>query len=171
MALLKAQKENIEADTEQKKVEAAKTAGVDTAAVTKGIEATDTQIQQMKQATKNSELQNSIMEYEKKLKEIEANKANLTQEQYVEQMKTATEKLKDEARSAKVKGNIDEATEKNVVENANLVNQNLTVQIGNTKATTEQTKQATQNLKQDEIQTQQKNKRKQQKHPEQTQQQ
>ena len=67
-------------------------------------------------------------------------------------MKTATEKLKDEARSAKVKGNIDEATEKNVVKNANLVNRNLTVQIGNTKATTEQTKQATQNLKQDEIQ-------------------
>ena len=44
-------------------------------------------------------------------------------EQYVEQMKTATEKLKDEARSPKVKGNIDEATEKNVVKNANLVNQ------------------------------------------------
>lgn len=151
MALLKAQKENIEADTAKKQAETTKTSGADTAAVTKGIEATDTQIQQMKQATKNSELQNSIMEYEKKLKEIEANKANLTQEQYVEQMKTATEKLKDEARSAKVKGNIDEATEKNVVENANLVNQNLTVQIGNTKATTEQTKQATQNLKQDKI--------------------
>ena len=154
MALLNAQKENIEADTKLKLTDAEKKGGVDTDAV-------NTSINAMKQATKNAELQNAIMEYDKTIRAIEANVAGLSQDERLKQIHLATEKLRGEAQSAKAKGHVDEATQQNVITNANLVNQELNVKIGNikastenVKATTEQTKQKTENLKQDEIATQ-----------------
>lgn len=147
----KAQIKNIEANTEKTKAETAKTAGVDTDAVNTAIVA-------LKQSTQNAEMQNQIMEYEKAIKQIEANKANMTQDEIIAQTEIATQKLESETRSAKIKAQIDEATEQNIIKQAQLVNNEMTVKIESgkagieqTKASTEQTKQNTQNLKQDEI--------------------
>lgn len=151
LAMQQAQIANINANTEKTKVDTAKTAGVDTEAVKTGIE-------NLKQATNNAEMQNKIMEYEREIKAIEANTAGRTQEEVIQQVMTATKKLKDEARSAKVKGNIDEATEQNLITGADLANKETQAKItatqAGTKATeasTEQTKQNTKNLQQDEI--------------------
>lgn len=149
--LQKAQIGNIEADTKLKQVEATKKEGVDT-------EATETAITALKQSTQNAEIQAKILEYEAELKRIEANKANMTQDEIIKQTAIATEKLTAEATSAKVKATIDEKTEKNIIQLAQQVNNEMTVKIESgkagieqTKASTEQTKQTTTNLKQDEI--------------------
>ena len=97
-------------------------------------------------------MQEKILEYEKEIKRIEANKSEMTQEEIIKQTKIATEKLEQETRSAKVKGNIDEATEQTIIKNTQLAQQQLTVQIEATKAGTEKTKQETENLKEDEVQ-------------------
>lgn len=155
----KAEIENIKANTEKQKAETAKTAGVDTAS-------TEASINAIKQSTQNAEMQAKILEYEQQLKSIEANKANLTQAEIVQQTQIATQKLADEARSAKVKGAIDEATAENLIRQAELINTETATKIASgkagieqtkaateqTKAGTEQTKQTTTNLKQDEIQ-------------------
>lgn len=145
VALMKAQKENIEADTANKKADTTKTSTVDTDAVTTSINA-------MKQATKNAELQHAIGEYQKKLAEIESNVSGATAEERIAQAKAATDKLQGEAKSATTKGTVDETVQNEIIKNAQLANQELNVRIENTKATTEQTKQNTENLKQDEIQ-------------------
>lgn len=146
-----AQIDNIRANTEKTKVDTTKTAGVDT-------EATKTGIENLKQATTNAEMQNQILEYEKQMKAIEVNIAGQTQEQTIQQINTATEKLKDEARSAKAKGTIDTATQENIIKGAELTNQEQTAKITATKAGTKateagtkQTEQQTTNLQQDEI--------------------
>lgn len=72
-ALQKAQIENIKANTEKQKVEAEKTAGVDTEAVKAGIE-------NLKQSTQNAKMQEGILQYENKIKEVQANIANMTQQ-------------------------------------------------------------------------------------------
>lgn len=142
--LMKAQKDNIEANTEKTKVETAKTAGVDTQEKTGAIA-------KLAQDTANAELQGQIMEYDKQIKSIQANKDNLTQEEYIKQMKIATDKLTSEAQSAKAKGNVDEKSQQNVIEAIRLANEETKTGITNTQATTEQTKQNTANLKQSEI--------------------
>lgn len=87
LELLKAQKENIQANTEKTKVDTAKTAGVDTEAVKTGID-------QMKQQTTNLKLQNEIDQFGKKLAEIETNVANQSQEALIEQNNQEAKLLK-----------------------------------------------------------------------------
>lgn len=142
---------NIKADTEKKTVEANKLRGVDT-------EKTGAEVTNIIQQTANAELNNSIMQFEKTLKEIDANVAGKTQEEIIQQMKTATEKLIAEANSAKAKGEIDQATKDEVIKGAELANEAAKTGIEATKtgieatkAGTEQTKQNTLNLQQDEI--------------------
>lgn len=146
-----AQIENINANTEKTKADTTKTTGVDTEAVKTGID-------NLKQATTNAEMQNKILEFEKQLKGIEVNIAGQTQEQTIQQVQTATDKLKDEARSAKAKGTIDTATQENIIKGAELTNNETAAKINATKAGTEatkagtkQTEQQTTNLQQDEI--------------------
>lgn len=148
----KAQIKNIEADTQLKETEAGKKVGPETDAIRAGID-------NMKQATSNAEIQNSILKYEAELKAIEANKANMTQEEYIKQAALATDKLRGEVKSAGAKGNVDEATQNNLIQLAQQVNNDMNVKIEagkvgieQTKATTAQTQQQTTNLEQDEIQ-------------------
>lgn len=147
----KANIENIKADTELKKTEAQKTAGIDT-------EKIKVEINNLLQTTDNAKMQNSIMQFDKTLKAIEANIAGLTQEEIVKQIQEATKKLTGEAVSANTKGEIDVATKDKIVKAAELTNQATAAGITQTKTQTEaiktgieQTKQTTKNLAQDEI--------------------
>lgn len=149
--LMKAQIENIKANTEKTKVDAAKTGGVDT---TK----TNTEIQNILQATQNAQLQAQIMNYDKELRGIEANVAGKTQEEVIQQIRTATDKLIGETESAKAKGEIDNATMQNIIKGAELANEATAAGITATKAGTEatkagtkQTEQKTENLKAEQI--------------------
>lgn len=132
-ALTEAQIENVKADTEKKKVEAGKTGGVDTQKI--GAE-----IQSILQATQNAELQGKIMEYDKQLRAIQTNVAGLTQDEIIKQIQTATQKLIEETRSAKAKGNIDEATQNNVIKGAELANQATAAGITATQTATQASK-------------------------------
>lgn len=149
--MLKAQIENIKANTEKTKVDTTKTGGVDT-------QKAGAEIQNILQATQNAEMQASIMEYDKQLKAIQANTAGLTQGDIILQIQTATDKLIAETRSAKAKGNIDEATQANIIKGAELANKATEANINATQtgikateATTKQTEQKTENLKQEQI--------------------
>lgn len=108
LALLKAQRENIEADTVKKKVEAEKTAGVDTE-LGKG------QVANLAQQTKNAELQNEIMGIDKRIKALQEDILDATQ--YYEMGKVLEEwrKLSGEARTAAARGDIDTATTEEVI--------------------------------------------------------
>lgn len=153
-----AQIANIEANTEKTKVDTQKTAGVDT-------EKTGAEVQNLKQLTTNAELQNKINNYEKEIKGIEANISNQTQDQVINQINIATEKLKAETQSASAKGEIDQSTKENIIKAADLANQATTTNISATKtgmratetnikateAGTARTQQETTNLQQDEI--------------------
>lgn len=157
MQLLKAQKENIEADTANKQADTANKPlqGANVAAGTINIA----------QQTTNAQLQNTLMGLEAQLKKLEINKEGATQPEVIQQARILTEKIKDEARSARVKGDIDEATENNIIRSAELANQATVAGISATqtgieatkvgmeatKAGTEQTKQKTENLKTEQV--------------------
>lgn len=68
-------------------------------------------IEQLKQQTENAQLQNEINQYEKTIKEVEAKVTQETERDMVYQVKGATSKLLDEARSAYAQANIDQATQ------------------------------------------------------------
>ena len=98
------------------------------------------------------------MEYEKDIKQFEANVANMTQDERIGQAKLLNDKLTGEVQSAKAKGQVDEQTVGKLIENANLVNKQLIEQTkattAGTKATeagTTKTEQETKNLQQQEV--------------------
>lgn len=72
MALIQAQKENIEADTRLKNVDANKKEGVDSQVGLATIES-------IKQATKNAKVQEEILKFEQALKKIDVNVAQQTE--------------------------------------------------------------------------------------------
>lgn len=103
-----AQTELIKAQTRKTETETTKTAGVDTQEATARIE-------QIKQLTKNAKVQAEIANYEKALKEIEANIADKTEWDIIKQATLANWKLEGEARSAMTKGEIDQKTQDEII--------------------------------------------------------
>lgn len=101
--LQKAQIENIRAQTEKTKIEAAKTAGVDT----QNVEATTAKI---KQETMNAEINQSILALEKEMQQIQNNITNKTQEDIIREINAMANKTSQEAISAAAKAKIDNAT-------------------------------------------------------------
>ena len=95
------------AQTEKTKAETAKTAGVDTQQVIAAIDA-------LKQSTSNAKVQQDIMQYEKRLKEIETDVSETTYEEQLQQIRFANDKLYGEAQSAMTKGEIDKATQEEI---------------------------------------------------------
>lgn len=149
--LQKAQIENIKANTEKTKVDTTKTGGVDT-------DKARTEINNILQATSNAELQAQIMQWDKTLKEIQANREGRSMEDILKQISVATDKLIAETQSAKAKGNIDQASQENVIKGIELANEQtkagITATQAGTKATeagTKQTEQKTENLKQEQL--------------------
>lgn len=110
LQLLKAQKENIEADTTLKQATAAKTAGVDTAQTAKQIESTTASIEQMKQNTANAKIQEEILNFEKGMKKIEAEIQRITQQEIITKIHAERDILMSRAIQEAQKAKEDQAT-------------------------------------------------------------
>lgn len=106
--MLQAQMKLVEAQTKKTEAETVKTAGVDTQAVTTGI-------QQMLQNTTNAAVQNELMQYDKQLKEIETNIQGKSQQEIINQIATTTQKLQAETEKAKNEGKISTETANDIV--------------------------------------------------------
>lgn len=102
---IEANVKNTQADTELKKQELERKSegGVE-------YEQTQTATEKLKQETKNAELQAGILEAQKQIAEIEANVANHTQKDLIDQIKIVNDKLYGEAQSALTKANVDSTT-------------------------------------------------------------
>lgn len=127
MELLKAQKENIEANTQKTKVDTAKTAGVDTEAVTTGITATKASTEniiastnKMKAETDNTKLQGQIMQYQKELQRINANVAKGSEDSLIKQNNELAKKYAQEVRTLNNQNEITEKTKNYQIEQARL---------------------------------------------------
>ena len=101
--LLEAQKDNIEADTEQKKVNTAKTAGVDT-------ELTKTQTNSLAQGIENQKAQKALTEVETNIAKIEAFNEKEMSEDKINGVMRQTELLEAQAAKAMVEAKIDQET-------------------------------------------------------------
>lgn len=99
----KAQIKNIEANTAKTQVETEKIGGVDT-------EKTLAETGNVIQKTKNEQVNEKILQYERELKSIESNKEAMNQWESIDQMRTQTKKVNAELQSAVAKGEIDQQT-------------------------------------------------------------
>lgn len=106
--LLKAQKENIEADTEKKKVDAAKTAGVDT-------ELAKTQLGKLAQETKSEEWRTKILEIDEFIRSIDKEISSKTMNMRISTVESMAGQAYEMLRQSKVKSDIDEKTEREVI--------------------------------------------------------
>lgn len=122
MALLKAQKENIEADTEKKKADAEKTAGVDTKLAENSIE-------KLKQDTANAAIQGEIARYQEEMAKVDANIKTNTQWDIQKQIEFATWRTEVETKKAATEGRITEETANEVIKqiNTNSIEQSLRI--------------------------------------------
>lgn len=114
-ALQKAQIENINADTEKKKVEAGKTAGIDTAVASTEMEA-------LKQEIKNEEIRGRILTWEEQQKIIETNIADKNQYEAIHQMKINTKKLQAEMDTAVTQSKITKESADAIIKTAKMNN-------------------------------------------------
>lgn len=105
----KAEIKNIDANTTKTEAETAKITGVDTAKT--GAETTS-----LMQGVENAKLQNAIMQYEKGIKEVEANIKEKTQEDVLKQIAAVSDKAVGEAISSRAKGEVDEQTYNDKIE-------------------------------------------------------
>lgn len=101
--LQEAQIKNIEADTQQKQIESAKTAGVDTQQTTATIE-------NIKQETKNKQSQQALIEVQTALTDLQQNILHKTTNDIIKTASANLEKLQAEGRSAIQAAQYDENT-------------------------------------------------------------
>lgn len=113
-AMQAAQIRNLDANTEKTKVDTAKTAGVDTQQAQANIAQTQTATEKLKTEVKNTEIQTSILKAQEEIAKIQANIANVTQTDAIDQIKIINDKLYGEAQSAITKGNVDKNTREEV---------------------------------------------------------
>lgn len=114
--MMKAQIDNINAQTENTKADTAKKQGVDTQ------EATG-RIAKLAQETANLGIQETILSFEGHVKEIEANIADETEESVISTVKEAANHAENQARSSMVKAKIDERTQAQVIKQINTESQ------------------------------------------------
>lgn len=115
-AMMQAQIENTKADTEKKKVETGKTAGVDTEQVKTSITEGQTRIEQIKQLTTNEKVKQMILNYDTRVKAVEAGIAEGTQTDIIDKIGFEAKKVKGEMRSAVTQGMIDEKTAYEIIQ-------------------------------------------------------
>lgn len=123
-ALLKAQKENIEADTQLKNVEATKKAGVDTDVAVGSLN-------KIIAETKNETAKGVLLGLDAELKRIETNIADSSQWYHIGKFEADWQKSIEEFRSAAAKANVDQAT---VDESIKLVSAELAIKYLSRKA-------------------------------------
>lgn len=138
-----AETKNIEADTKLKEVEASKREGADTELIYANIE-------KLKQETQNAKVQNSILEYENRLKSIEANVSKQTEDEQINAVKEANKILIAQARQELKSADFSEENYNNLVTQANLATLQAVSGIDLTKANIEKTR-SEQQLKEQEI--------------------
>lgn len=126
-ALMKANIENIEANTEKTRVDTAKTAGVDT---TK----TATEIENIAQQTKNAKIQEAINGYLQSIAEIEQRIKSKTEQDIVTALRQANTKTAAEIRSAQTGADVAEATKNDLIKQLELKTQIDTVRLQAEKA-------------------------------------
>lgn len=108
LALLDAQKRNLDADTKKKEAEATKTAGVDT-------QKTVTETSSIAQGITNAVLQNEIMQFEKSLKEMENSVQRQTLIDRMEYIEYQTDQAKEAVNSARRNNDINEQTKQDTI--------------------------------------------------------
>lgn len=115
LALLKAQKDNIEADTELKKTDATKKGGVDTAAASQSINESVARVKALAQQTASEKFKTEIAKWEEQLKLIEVNVADKNQHEIIEQMKQLTKSAEANAKQAMAQANVASETQTEVI--------------------------------------------------------
>lgn len=140
-ALQEAQIENIKADTEKKKVEAAKTGGVDTTAVGQQILESEARIKAIQQSVTNQQTQNAINLFMKDVAEVQARYATESQEAAIGQLKASTTKLIEDTVQQAQQNKITGETMDEVIKQATLtmIGQSLNNELTREKLITEQT--------------------------------
>lgn len=108
MMMLKAQIENINADTKLKETEATKKAGVDTENVQAGT-------QNLIAKTNNEIVDNAILKYQEKIAQIEARVKDNTELDTVNAIRLANEETVEEIRSKRAEANIKTDTQEEVI--------------------------------------------------------
>lgn len=122
MAMMKAQIENTEADTELKKTEAGKTGGVDTAKA--GAE-----VENIMQQTKNAKINESLMKYQEAIAQIETRIKQNTDLDAIEAVKLANEETKEEIRKTRADANVKEGTQDEIIKQLNTASQEQALRI------------------------------------------
>lgn len=102
-AMQQATIELTKAQTEKTKAETTKTAGVDTTL-------SQTITEQLKQITSNAKVQAELMELDKKIKTVETNIKEWTQQDVVDTIRHQENKIEQELRSVQAQGEFDEQT-------------------------------------------------------------
>lgn len=101
--VLKAQAENLKADTKKKEAEASKTVGVDTDLGNK-------QIESLTQGIENAKAQEELTKIESQLIDIRVRKENETYYSWLDRFENETSKIKAEAKSAMAESKVNQAT-------------------------------------------------------------
>lgn len=109
--LQKAQVENINANTEKTKVEAAKTAGVDT-------EEAKGRLNKLAQETQNATIQEGILKYQKEITGMEAHVNKQNMEGKITQMAQLTDTLEEKLKQERIKTGISEETADELIKQA-----------------------------------------------------
>lgn len=122
MAMLKATIDNTQADTEQKKVETAKTAGVDTTKA--GAETGE-----ITQRTGNLKLDAAIKEFQIRLAEIETQTKQSTQGDAITKYKAEAQRAVQEVRSATAGANVSEATQQEQIKQITTATQEAALRV------------------------------------------
>ena len=112
MAMLQSQLEVNKSIASKNNAEAEKTKGVDT-------EETISKIEQLKQITTNAKVQEAIMRYEEKIKEIEANVNKQTEDEQINNLKLANEELKKTIEGQGLDNQLKEGVMKDLIIQAN----------------------------------------------------
>lgn len=123
--LLKAQKNNVDADTENK------TGGQ--------REKLYAEIENLKQVTENAKIQENIMVFDKQIREIEANIAQNTEKEIIDKIEAESSKLNSEALIAKNQGTISEETYNEIIKQSKMTSQKMALEMLMQKALIKQT--------------------------------
>lgn len=129
MQMNKAQIDLMKAQENKTNIEATKTAGVDT-------ELGKAQVTNLMQVTQNQAVQGAILEYDKQIRNIEANVAGRTQEDIIRSINAEADKVVAQAGIEKNNGKISDATYKEIIKQVKLDTTQKAEDIKQTKAST-----------------------------------
>lgn len=137
----KAQIELAKSQSEKNAAETEKISGADTTKTT-------TETASITQGINNAKIQAELMEWDKKLKEIEANVSGATAEERIKQIGMANDQLEGQVKSATAQGEIDQATVAEKIKQIKQASLEQALRIGMQKMDIVKTGQETEEIKQ-----------------------